>query len=341
MSKVIQYHKPDDVLEQASQWLAKLDRGLSRAEQQAFVDFMQHPQARATLEELAQLWDKMDVLAKLAELMPPTTSAARPRRIGWTLPLSLAASLLVMVSVFMLLQPPQPLPVATAQQTIHVYQTDVGEYRRIVLLDGTQVALNSDSRLRVSFTAKVRQINLERGEAFFDVAHEPARPFNVWANDRLFQAVGTAFSVQVEAMKVALIVQEGIVSVNKAGTSPGLPAEELVPGGQLMKAGTRGEYLPMQDNTAPIVAKELEKRLSWRQGNIIFTGDRLEDAIAEVSRHTRVQFEFIDEQARNVQVAGRFKLGDLDGLLVALQDNFNIHYQRIGDDRILLSARSW
>ncbi|GGO70625.1 FecR family protein [Bowmanella pacifica] len=341
MSKVIQYHKPDDVLEQASQWLAKLDRGLSRTEQQAFVDFMQHPQARITLEELAQLWDKMDVLAKLAELMPPTAAAARSRRIGWTLPLSLAASLLVMVSTFMLFQPPQPLPVAAAQQTIHVYQTEVGEYRRIVLLDGTEVALNSDSRLRVSFTAKVRQIYLERGEAFFDVAHEPARPFNVWANDRLFQAVGTAFSVQVDALKVALIVQEGIVSVNKAVTSQGLPAEELVPGGQLMQAGTRGEYRPMQDNTAPIVAKELEKRLSWRQGNIIFTGDRLEDAIAEVSRHTLVQFEFIDEQARNVQVAGRFKLGDLDGLLVALQDNFNIHYQRIGDDRILLSARSW
>ncbi|MBT1063327.1 FecR domain-containing protein [Bowmanella sp. Y26] len=341
MSKVIQYHKPEDLLEQASLWLAKLDRGLNRAEQRAFVEFMQHPQARATLEELAQLWDKMDVLAKLVDLMPPTAMAKPSRHFSWQVSLSMAAALLLAVSALFLFPVHQSLPVATAQQTIQLYQTEVGEYRRIVLLDGTQVSLNSDSRLRVSFTAKVRQIYLERGEAFFEVAHEPERPFNVWANDRVFQAVGTAFSVQIDKQKVALIVQEGIVSVNKADEDTALLAETLLPDGQLMQAGTRGEYLPLQDSTAPIVAKELEKRLSWRQGNIIFTGDRLEDAIAEVSRHTRVQFEFIDEQARNVQVAGRFKLGDVDGLLVALQDNFNIHYQRIGDDRILLSARSW
>ena len=61
--------------------------------------------------------------------------------------------------------------------------------------------------------------------------------------------------------------------------------------------------------------------------------------MSEVGRYTEVQFIFLDEESKKVRVAGLFKAGDVDGLLAALRQNFNISYEWVADDKITLSGR--
>ena len=96
-------------------------------------------------------------------------------------------------------------------------------------------------------------------------------------------------------------------------------------------------------NTGSIKPESIERdeiavKLSWREGNLIFRGESLEDAVYEVGRYTAVEFVFLDEKTREVRVAGLFKAGDVEGLLAALRNHFNIAYERQGEHRILLGA---
>jgi len=94
-----------------------------------------------------------------------------------------------------------------------------------------------------------------------------------------------------------------------------------------------------QETIAKADDNEINAQLSWRQGNLVFRGETLEDALIEINRYTSVQFEVADEHIKQERIAGLFKAGDVDGLLAALEQNFNIHNQRIGNNKIRLSAK--
>lgn len=84
--------------------------------------------------------------------------------------------------------------------------------------------------------------------------------------------------------------------------------------------------------------EEIEVQLSWRNGNLIFRGESLATAVAEVGRYTSVEFVIEDEELRRIRVAGLFKAGDVSGFLSSLEANFDIVYERADDATILLSA---
>jgi transmembrane sensor len=84
---------------------------------------------------------------------------------------------------------------------------------------------------------------------------------------------------------------------------------------------------------------EVEVKLAWRVGMLVFQGDSLETVLQEVSRYTTVKLE-AEESIRNIQIEGLFRAGDIDGLLVAMEKNFNLDSQRIGKDQILFTAHA-
>ena len=97
-----------------------------------------------------------------------------------------------------------------------VYKTDVGEQRIVRLEDGTRVSLNSDTEVEVWFAKKQRHVMLERGEAYFEVAHNRKRPFVVTAGNHDVTAVGTAFMVRYDNGNTAVTLVEGKVTVSHA-----------------------------------------------------------------------------------------------------------------------------
>ena len=107
-----------------------------------------------------------------------------------------------------------------------------------------------------------------------------------------------------------------------------------------------GEKAVIAENLASIAKTPVEKvsldqinrDLAWQQGMLIFEGEPLSTALAEISRYTSSNFEIVDSQLAELTVAGYFKAGDIDGLLTSLQSNFGIIYRTNASGTILLTS---
>ena len=347
MSNIIDFPNHEQIHDQASLWIARMDRELSVQEEQELAQWLAaNEQHRAVFFEMAELWDKMDSLARLADLFqaPPQVPLRKPRFYG-----AIAASLILVALVFgwNLTAPQQTSLIAWlhSDQAIvdGIYETAIGEHSNVNLPDGSLLVLNTNSRVIVKYSEDYRLFLLERGELNIEVAHDKNRPLSVIAGNKVVQAVGTAFNVRIHNNKeVAVLVTDGKVLVAKQEAQQTiekivperLPATSMaVAKGEKVVLGAQLEKIAKADDN------EISAQLSWRQGNLVFRGETLEDALIEINRYTSVQFEVTDERIKQERIAGLFKAGDVDGLLAALEQNFNIHNQRIGSNKIRLSAK--
>lgn len=343
-------------LEQACEWIARIDRELQEDEQVALQQWLAaSPLNQQVLFEVAKLWDKMDALSRLSALFgavePQNTqndsqtgrNNKRPLRT-----LAMAASTAALLLLGGLLYRSEVLPMVNPSSSIAsmqaTYQTRVGENTTIELPDSSKLVLNTNSFVVVRYSAAARVIELQRGEISIDVAHDTSRPLSVIAGGKIIQAVGTAFNVDLRKDHVELIVTDGKVLV---GSNPGdePPAEQLLSKRlpQSSLAISKGEWVDLdpkgkaREQVQQMDAVELAASLSWRSGNLIFRGENLEDALTEISRYTDIQFELADDaKLKEIHVAGMFKTGDVNGLLEIFRTNFNISHERLSRDKILL-----
>jgi len=93
-----------------------------------------------------------------------------------------------------------------------------------------------------------------------------------------------------------------------------------------------------EEEIAKVSDSDISAQLSWRQGSLVFRGETLAEAVVELSRYTPVKFVIQDARIGAIRIGGRFKAGDVDGLLATLKENFNIDYERPDADRVLLKA---
>jgi transmembrane sensor len=343
MSNVYKLSEREDCTTAACEWLARIDRGLSVQEESELQQWLDsNPSHRPALLESAAMWDGMGSLARLADLFPKPA----PRRARFaTRGLIVAAASLAGVAVLLLvlLNPFSqrvPQEVVAARGYHQLFETAVGEHSTIRLPDGSELTLNTNSRVLADFDEGARSLRLERGEVFVKVAHDEARPLTVWARDRLVRAVGTAFNVEItEREHVEVIVTEGkvLIGVVKAD-APSSNVAWLESVTTPVVAGQRALLDGPAQAVEAIDAQDIEVKLSWREGNIVFHDEPLAQALGEIARYTRVEFIIRDEELKTVRVAGLFRAGDVDGLLQTLRENFNISYERIGADKIVLKG---
>lgn len=358
MSKVVPISREEHRLEAASRWVLRMDEGLSGEDEAALQRWLaEHPRNSAELVEVAQAWDKLDCLSRLADVFPidQAISHRRPMRssghsgwlaAGWLAATACAAAL---IAGAWLIAPErdsfEPVPRPLAAQNPVTYETAVGERRTVTLTDDTAVTLNTNSRVSVQYSGSGRLLELLRGEIHVHVAPDPARPFSVLAGETIVQAVGTAFTVELTAShEVELVVTEGTVTVGMRpplgdagparvdpGPRPALPPRTVPAGHELIMRAA-------EEVVVPVSPEDLEIRLAWRDGRLIFRDEPLEQAIAEIERYTTVDFVFVDESLRQQAISGRYKTGDVESLLLALRANFGIGYQFDGEDRVLLRS---
>ncbi|WP_341936649.1 FecR family protein [Marinimicrobium sp. C2-29] len=343
MSNIYQFQTEDQMYEDASLWVARLDRGLSGEETETLRRWLdQNAHHRECLLEMADLWDRMDSLAVLSELFDPPARSSHHKRFGLGAATAVAASVLFLVAAFGLFTPLSPWNdtqetpgVATVAQENTVYETGIGAHSTVNLPDGTRLLLNTNTLVSVTYSADERLLELSRGELHVEVDHDPERPLRVKAGGKLVEAVGTAFNVYLmDDDDVDVIVTEGVVHV-KSALEDALdePVQELKKGQKLSIRALQPKQVDSVDEA------QIEDRLSWRDGNLVFRGETLQEALSEVSRYTTLDFEVADPAIAQVRIAGLYKAGDVDGLLLALRENFNIHHHRTGDGTVVLSAR--
>ncbi len=203
------------------------------------------------------------------------------------------------------------------------YATGIGEQRIVRLSDGTRITLNSDSRVAVTYRDIERRVRVERGEAYFEVARDTARPFLVRAGEHQVKALGTAFIVRYDPLRTAVTLVEGKIAVSSlpaSGTS-GLPE-------QSDKDQTRADnpeppdirtvtYLNPGQRVVFAKAKpptldepRIEAVTAWRRGEVMLDKTALTDAIAEMNRYDKTTLVIDDPAIADLQISGIYHTGD-------------------------------
>jgi transmembrane sensor len=181
-----------------------------------------------------------------------------------------------------------------------VFSTAQGEFRRIPLEDSSVANINSDSVIAVNLTSKVRQVALQKGEAWFEVAKDKSKPFVVEAGDIRVRAVGTAFSVRRHGTGAEVLVTEGKVEVwSQAGDAR---RYELV-------AGDRG-FVPSSAAQVTISHQpaEIARKLAWREGKLIFESQTLNEAVADFNRYSLKKIVVVDPDLGSKTLIGQYQI---------------------------------
>ena len=189
-----------------------------------------------------------------------------------------------------------------------VYRTDLGERRVVTLADGSKLSLDGRTKIEVRYTKGARELKLVSGQARFDVASDPVRPFKVAARDHTVVATGTAFNIDVSAPIVCVTLIEGRAVVLDRDAIKARPVE--LRGGQQLVAPA---------DAAPVVeVANLAETTAWLQGKIIFDDEPLAQAAERVNRYSKREVVVSDPAARAQRVSGVFDAGDVDAFVEAV-----------------------
>jgi len=185
--------------------------------------------------------------------------------------------------------------------------TGIGEVRRVSLADGSIAVLNTASRVAVSLRPTQRAIRLEQGEAWFQVAHDEARPFVVQAGTLRVRAVGTAFGVRRHEGGSELLVSEGVVEWWLEGQEANRRRLEA---GDRTFVGTEPSLIREIVPVTSTDMEELQRGLAWRDGDIILKGETVDYAVAELNRYNRRRIVVTDPQIGRERLVGYFRTND-------------------------------
>ena len=313
--------------EAAAVWTARLDRGsLSQSEEAEFAEWVADPandEALSRANEALHVFDadRLSDPHLRALRQAALTAAPARRRQPFYLAASVAAIMFVAALALIRFQQTHTAsaPIFAAASTASPrsagdapvppveYSADVGKRRTVSLSDGSIITLNTNSQVSVSFTEARRLIHLIRGQALFEVAHNPQRPFMVFAGGRRVTALGTVFEVHAdEPSKMKVVLVQGAVVVDRGdrpGTASSTAADKpvlLAPGQAFVATGDRQRVSQI----------DVKRELMWRDGFVEFADESLGRAVKEFNRYTSKPIELSADGVADLRVSGVFRTDD-------------------------------
>jgi transmembrane sensor len=319
-----QFTDPVDVDEAAALWLQRL--GEPNVGRDVIVEFEAWRNAgRSHAEAFARVvaaWDAIDEHAAAPEILNLRKDALdqaqwlamrrpEPRRRSPAIAAAFAAAIALGAAGLYFLYP------APRQSAGRIYASEIGERKIIYLEDGSRIEMDADSQVSVAFTPGERHLQVLRGQAFFQVAKDRARPFVVEANRRDVVATGTSFDVEAIADGLQVALVEGHVIVRNAGASHAADA--------VLAALSPGDELTVQSGRAPALVHHADMltATAWRQGKLVFDDVPLADAVAQLQRYSHQKIA-ADRSVAALRVSGVFDVGDLAGFAVAVEHYYPV-----------------
>lgn len=211
------------------------------------------------------------------------------------------------------------------------YRTALGSIETVSLADGSKAILASDSLIDVQVSRRERRVALTRGEAIFDVAKDPGRPFVVAGGEREVVAVGTRFSVRRDARELRVVVTEGTVRLQSPAGKPGARPTALLPAGSVALVRADGVLV----RSIPVA--EAEQLLGWRDGLLVFRDATLADVAAEFNRYNARKMVVADAEAGALRIGGSFRWDNAEGFARLLERGFPVRADYAAD-RIVLQS---
>jgi transmembrane sensor len=227
----------------------------------------------------------------------------------------------------------------------HTYTTASGDYLRIGLPDKSVLQVNADTTVHVQFNTRERRVLLQRGEAHFAVAKNPARPFVVGAGQVSVRAVGTGFNVRIDSATVEVLVTEGRVQVEKTATAPAAAGvkdstERAAP---VLVAGQRvtipriepaGAVNSLQ--VSSLDSDAVKSALEWQAPRLAFRETPLSEVVRQFNQHNRVQLVIGDTALGDRPVGGTFRADMVETFVGLLEKSRDVAVERPSPDRIIL-----
>lgn len=341
-------HQPDgsEVAEAASSWLARRDRGLTAAEQDEFLLWLQADPRHS--ESFAQHAAALERMMHLHEWQPAHTTEPNPdlfatgrrrRWRGWIVGVAAAAAAAIALAAWQLL-PFRGAAGGTPQRLVERPAAPKSFLRvneRLALPDGSRVELKDGSHVVVQYSATERRVKLDSGEAHFSVWKDSQRPFIVDAAGLEVHAVGTAFDVRLEAHAVEVLVTEGRVKVEKQAGSGGATLVPIVNVGERARVPriSAAEQAPPAE-VVPVTSDEIRQILSWQAPRLQFNETPLADAVLAFNRLNRRQLVIDDAAIAGIPIGGTFRPDNVDGFVRLLNTTLGVRAEAAGDNRTLL-----
>lgn len=292
---------------EAAAWLARLhadDRSL--ADEGAFQIWVgSRPENARAFEAVTALWDLADGLR--GEL--PLAADARPLLRRRTV-LASMGSLIAAGAGFGIWE----------QAYAGVYETDIGEQKHVMLRDGTEVFLDTDSRIRERYVQSVRRVQLDRGRADFRVKPETERAFVVESAGQRILANSARFDVRRDGSRVSIVLLEGRATVIAD-----------VRGATHRLALNGGQRLVVADNMVRVDNPDLARLTAWQTGQAIFEGESLAEAAAEMNRYSTMRLETGDPVVGRFKLSGVYRVGDNDGFARSVSQLLPVVIERYPD----------
>ena len=268
-----------------------------------FEDWLARAQInRAAWREASKTWEALgEVKPRHADLWPARPAALPiPQRRGRRglvtgAVLALAAALLLVIAA--------PALMIWLQAD---FRTGTGENRVVTLADGSAVNLSADSAIDVELTPEGRHVRLLSGQAFFDVAHDAARPFTVEAGNAKVVVLGTAFDVALDETETTVQLARGVVGISGEGQA----VAEMAPGEMAVVDGETGA---ITRDTLPI-----EEIGAWRSGRLFVNDVTIDSVVARLQRYHPAWISVPDRALGRQRVTGLYDLSDPDRALKAL-----------------------
>jgi len=193
-------------------------------------------------------------------------------------------------------------------------ETSIGEQRSITLDDGSMVELNAQSKVRIAFGDRQRDVELLEGQALFRVAKDHTRPFVVHAGTASVRAVGTQFDVNRKQKSTTVTVLEGRVAVASTAAASGEGATTLPPAPELLLVS--GEQMTVTPTDArKSETPNLAAATAWTQHLLIFDGTALHDVLEEFSRHSTRRITIDSPELAALKISGQYTSTNPDSLL--------------------------
>jgi len=219
-----------------------------------------------------------------------------------------------------------------------VYSTRAGERRVVTLADGSQVALDSKSEVKVRYSADARELTLTRGQARFDVAHDIARPFSVAARAHKVIATGTSFNVDLFGPTLLVTLIEGHVVV--ASSAPMFSQPTNIDSQIDRIVLDAGEQVVFTPKAPPTVAHvNLGQAIAWENGEVVFENDPLPIVVDRINRYARHGVVIADTQTSELRISGVFHTGDVDGFVSTIAAYLPVRADKNADGTTRLTHR--
>lgn len=298
----------------ASAWMERRDRGNWSDEDEsdlaAWLD--ENPANRITFWRMEAAWHRTERLAALRSTMPKRTKGPLFFRIAaaaWFVS-TIAGGAWYYIS--------QPVSAT--------YATSIGGHETVMLADGSHIELNTDTAIRLSDTNASRKIWLEKGEAFFEITHDAARPLTVFVGSRRITDLGTSFVIRRDQNSLEVSVVEGRVSVG----------DDIQNSKPLHLA--QGDSIIASENRLFVTRKsplELSNELGWRRGVIVFDNTSLTDAAEQVSRYNATKVAIAGKKLGQMTITGTVSAADPREFLRMVRVAFGLRTEKVDDEFIV------